>query len=142
MSTSGARTLSSEIGLYWMDTLLQIKALLLEIGHDYLKADTRQNSDHIFQNQTVLSKIALYRSKSDTIVGIRTLSWEIIVLSFYPITFYLNLFSRFFSPLFKLIADPRGEGIGDSVEDEVAMDTSSVNSEGTETEPAVQPQVG
>ena len=101
---------------------------------------TRQNSDHIFQNQTVLSKIALYRS--DTIVGIRTLSWEIIVLSFYPITFYLNLFSRFFSPLFKLIADPRGEGIGDSVEDEVAMDTSSVNSEGTETEPAVQPQVG
>lgn len=39
-----------------------------------------------------------------------------------------------------LSADPRGEGIGDSVEDEVAMDTSSVNSEGTETEPAVQPQ--
>ena len=112
-------------------------ALLLEIGHDY-KAKLGPHlpkSDRIVQNRTL-------SFKSDTIVRIRTLSLEIIVRSFYPLTFYLSLFSRFFFPLFKLIADPRGEGIGDSVEDEVAMDTSSVNSEGTETEPAVQPQVG
>ena len=55
MSTSGARTLSSEIGLYWMDTLLQIKALLLEIGHDY-KAKLGPHlpkSDRIVQNRTL-----------------------------------------------------------------------------------------
>jgi len=39
--------------------------------------------------------------------------------------------------------DPRGiEGVVDSTEEEVAMDTSSVQSEGSEREPAVQPQVG
>lgn len=39
--------------------------------------------------------------------------------------------------------DPRGiEGAVDSTEEEVAMDTSSVHSEGSEREPAVQPQVG
>ena len=39
--------------------------------------------------------------------------------------------------------DPRGiEGGIDSTEEEVAMDTSSVQSEGSEREPAVQPQVG
>lgn len=39
--------------------------------------------------------------------------------------------------------DPRGiEGVVDSTEEEVAMDTSSVHSEGSEREPAVQPQVG
>ena len=39
--------------------------------------------------------------------------------------------------------DPRGiEGAVDSTEEEVAMDTSSVQSEGSEREPAVQPQVG
>ena len=38
--------------------------------------------------------------------------------------------------------DPRGiEGAVDSTEEEVAMDTSSVQSEGSEREPAVQPQV-
>ena len=94
------------------------------------------------KTRTTSSKIRPYRPKSHSTVLGQTLSSEIIVLSFYPLTFYLSLFSRFFLPLFKLIADPRGEGIGDSVEDEVAMDTSSVNSEGTETEPAVQPQVG
>ena len=39
--------------------------------------------------------------------------------------------------------DPRGiEGAVDSTEEEVAMDTNSVHSEGSEREPAVQPQVG
>ena len=39
--------------------------------------------------------------------------------------------------------DPRGiEGVVDSTEEEVAMDRSSVQSEGSEREPAVQPQVG
>lgn len=39
--------------------------------------------------------------------------------------------------------DPRGiEGAVDSAEEEVAMDTSSVQSEGSEREPVVQPQVG
>ena len=39
--------------------------------------------------------------------------------------------------------DPRGiEGAVDSTEEEVAMDTSSVHSEGSEREPAIQPQVG
>lgn len=39
--------------------------------------------------------------------------------------------------------DPRGiEGAVDSTEEEVAMDTSSVQSEGSEREPVVQPQVG
>ena len=39
--------------------------------------------------------------------------------------------------------DPRGiEGAVDSAEEEVAMDTSSVHSEGSEREPVVQPQVG
>ena len=92
-------------------------------------------SDRIVQNRTLPFKVRHNRPNSDTIVG----NHCSVLLS---LTFYLSLFSRFFFPLFKLIADPRGEGIGDSVEDEVAMDTSSVNSEGTETEPAVQPQVG
>lgn len=39
--------------------------------------------------------------------------------------------------------DPRGTaGAADSTEEEVAMDTSSVHSEGSEREAAVQPQVG
>lgn len=39
--------------------------------------------------------------------------------------------------------DPRGiDGAVDSTEEEVAMDTSSVQSEGSEREPVVQPQVG
>ena len=39
--------------------------------------------------------------------------------------------------------DPRGiEGAVDSTEEEGAMDTSSVQSEGSEREPVVQPQVG
>lgn len=38
--------------------------------------------------------------------------------------------------------DPRGTaGAADSTEEEVAMDTSSVHSEGSERESAVQPQV-
>ena len=39
--------------------------------------------------------------------------------------------------------DPRGiEGTVDSTEEEFAMDTGSVHSEGSEREPALQPQVG
>lgn len=52
--------------------------------------------------------------------------------------FYHSLFNSFVDML-----DPRGiEGTVDSTEEEFAMDTGSVHSEGSEREPALQPQVG
>jgi len=51
--------------------------------------------------------------------------------------------SLFYSLYIGDMLDPRGiEGAVDSTEEEVAMDTSSVQSEGSERESAVQPQVG
>lgn len=53
--------------------------------------------------------------------------------------FHHSLFNLYIGDML----DPRGiEGVVDSTEEEVAMDTSSVHSEGSEREPAVQPQVG
>lgn len=80
------------MGLYWMDTLLQIKALLLEIGHDY-KAKLGPHlpkSDRIVQNRTLSFQVRHYRRNSDTVVGNHCsvlLSFNLLSKSVLPLLF-------------------------------------------------------